>query len=159
MCVAGYVPSGVATCSSGQWDSPTCVLDPLSFIYSLPLSTSDSIEAPQALETTSYEDTSSVATGSNKWYGGVLGPNGKIYGIPGSAEVALIIDTTNNDAVSSLDITGVATGSNKWFGGVLGPNGKIYGMPDSAEAVLVIDIATDFSNITANYISAYRNKF
>eukprot|EP01046_Picozoa_sp_COSAG06_P060936 COSAG06_NODE_13161_length_1283_cov_1.609428_2_plen_270_part_01 len=42
-------------------------------------------------------DTTSMAglgSGSNKWFGGVLAPNGKIYGIPRNSASVLIIDPT-----------------------------------------------------------------
>jgi len=39
-------------------------------------------------------DTTTITglSGDNKWYGGVLGPDGKIYGIPRNSTSVLIID-------------------------------------------------------------------
>ena len=66
-------------------------------------------------------------SGGAKWPGGVLAPNGKIYGIPCESSSVLIIDPVTNTA-NTTAITGLS-GSGKWFGGVLAPNGKIYGIP------------------------------
>jgi len=77
-------------------------------------------------------------TGSNKWYGGVLGPDGKIYGIPLNATDILIIDPIAGTATRSA-LGATLTGSNKWRGGVLGPDGKIYGIPFTATDILIID--------------------
>ena len=66
-------------------------------------------------------------TGDNKWFGGVLAPNGKIYCVPRSSTSVLIIDPETNTA-ETTSITGL-TGNAKWYGGVLAPNGKIYCVP------------------------------
>ena len=71
----------------------------------------------------------------NKWYGGVLAPNGKIYGIPYSSTQILEIDPINQ----TTSLFGSFSGSNKWIGGVLAPNGKIYGIPFSSTQILEID--------------------
>ena len=68
--------------------------------------------------------------------GGVLAPNGKIYGIPMTATSVLVIDPTTN----TTSTFGTTTG---WSGGVLAPNGKIYGIPFNSTSVLVIDPATN----------------
>jgi hypothetical protein len=34
-------------------------------------------------------------SGTSKWYGGVLAPNGKIYGIPSNSTTVLVIGNTN----------------------------------------------------------------
>ena len=71
----------------------------------------------------------SVGTDTNKWFGGVLAPNGKIYGIPANASTVLEIDPVNQTATT---FGSVGTGSNKWFGGVLAPNGKVQSSPGKA---------------------------
>ncbi len=82
-----------------------------------------------------------------KWEGGVLAPNGKIYGIPRNSASVLIIDPLANTA-DTTTITGLGSGGYKWFGGVLGPNGKIYGIPVDSTSVLIIDPVTNSTNTT-----------
>jgi len=74
-------------------------------------------------------------TGSDKWYGGVLGPDGKIYGIPRNATDILVIDPVAGTATRTA-MGADLTGSDKWYGGVLGPDGKIYGIPLTATDIL-----------------------
>ena len=72
---------------------------------------------------------------TNKWYGGILGHDNAIYGIPYAAGSVLRIDA-NDDTVSLIG----DYGCNKynWHGGVLA-NGSIYAFPAHAESVLKID--------------------
>ena len=84
--------------------------------------------------------------GENKWYGGVLAPNGKIYAIPLNSTQILEIDPNTQ----TTTLFGDFSDSNKWAGGVLAPNGKIYAIPYSATQVLEITIM--------NYLSPYFNK-
>jgi hypothetical protein len=74
---------------------------------------------------------------SNKWYGGILGNDNAIYGMPYAAGSVLRIDA-NDDSVSLLG----EFGWNKynWHGGVKAPsNGAIYAFPAHSETVLRID--------------------
>ena len=71
-----------------------------------------------------------------KWSGGVLAPNGKIYGIPSSASQVLVIDPVG---LTTSTFGSLGSDVNKWQGGVLAPNGKIYGIPFGASSVLEID--------------------
>ena len=82
----------------------------------------------------------------DKWNGGVLGHDGKIYGVPSNSDQVLIIDSTTN-TVSYID--NIKNGDNKWRGGVLAPNGKIYCVPSRDTQILVID--TD-DNDSISYI-------
>jgi len=77
-------------------------------------------------------------TGTFKWLGGVLGSDGKIYGIPLSATDILIIDPVAGTATRSA-MGATLTGTDKWLGGVLGSNGKIYGIPVNSTDILIID--------------------
>jgi peptidoglycan hydrolase-like protein with peptidoglycan-binding domain len=77
-------------------------------------------------------------TGSDKWVGGVLGPDGKIYGIPYNSTDILIIDPVAGTATRSA-LGATLTDSDKWVGGVLGPDGKIYGIPLNSTDILIID--------------------
>ena len=77
-------------------------------------------------------------TGSGKWWGGVLGPDGKIYGIPlGSADI-LVLDPAAGTA-SRRTMGAYLSGTSKWHTGVLAPDGKIYAMPFNSPDLLVID--------------------
>lgn len=81
-----------------------------------------------------------AANGASKWWHGVLGPDGKIYGMPYNALAVLVIDpvAVSVDATSLLVVG--ARGNEKWRGGVLEPrSGLIYGIPYSASHILVID--------------------
>jgi len=77
-------------------------------------------------------------SGDMKWQGGVLGPDGKIYGIPYNATDILIIDPVAGTATRS-DMGASLQGSAKWSDGVLGPDEKIYGVPFNATDILIID--------------------
>ena len=87
-----------------------------------------------------------VLTNNSKWIGGVLAPNGKIYGIPYDSSSVLIIDPETNQADTS--ITGL-DGNSKWAGGVLASNGKIYGIPYDSPSVLIIDPETEQVNTSS----------
>ena len=84
--------------------------------------------------------------GSNKWAGGVLAGNGKIYGMPHDATSVLIIDPTA-DTNDTSTIAGLV-GSSKWAGGVLAGNGKIYGIPYHGAEVLIVDPTTETADIS-----------
>jgi hypothetical protein len=92
-------------------------------------------------------------SGSNKWAGGVLAPNGMIYGIPRNSNTVLKIDPTD-DSVSTF---GSLSGGGKWFGGVLAPNGVIYGIPYNSTTVL--KIGSGFQNVSLDFcLARYFNK-
>ena len=79
-----------------------------------------------------------------KWVGGVLGSNGKIYGIPSSATQVLEIDPVG---LTTSTFGSLGGGTDKWYGGVLAPNGKIYGIPYDATQVIEIDREQDDKEI------------
>eukprot|EP01052_Picozoa_sp_SAG31_P030790 SAG31_NODE_3191_length_4571_cov_2.395572_1_plen_1228_part_10 len=78
-----------------------------------------------------------MGIGTDKWAGGVLANNGKIYGIPSMSEAVLIIDPTD-DTADMTTMVGLS-GDHKWEGGVLAGNGMIYGIPRDSTTVLIID--------------------
>ena len=78
-------------------------------------------------------------SGSAKWAGGVLAPNGNIYGIPQTSTTILKIDPTTDTSTTF----GSLSGTSKWAGGVLAPNGRIYCMPRNSTTILEIDPTTD----------------
>lgn len=103
----------------------------------------------QTLETRTVEKTrcryvadtttmAGFANNSNLWFGSVVGPDNKIYGIPLSADSVLVVDPATNTADNST-YTGLGAAVEKWSGGVLAKNGLIYGIPRDAATVLVIN--------------------
>jgi hypothetical protein len=86
----------------------------------------------------SFDTMGADLTGAYKWRGGVIGPDGKIYCVPSSANDILIIDPVAGTAVRS-DMGRSLSGTDKYNGGVLAPNGKIYCVPKEDREVLVID--------------------
>lgn len=85
---------------------------------------------------------------SNTWIGGVLAPNGKIYGIPSDSSDILIVDPVAGTASRSA-MGATLADSGKWRGGVLGPDGKIYGMPLGSTDILIIDPAAGSASRSA----------
>ncbi|KAK1747043.1 hypothetical protein QTG54_002387 [Skeletonema marinoi] len=79
---------------------------------------------------------SKLLSGSNKWYGGILGNDNCVYGIPYAAGSVLCIDA-NTDEVSLLG----DFGWNKYnfHGGIKSSKGAIYAFPAHADKVLKID--------------------
>jgi len=73
---------------------------------------------------------------TNKWYGGLLGDDNAIYGIPYNAAGVLRIDSKNDSAKIIGPNYGI--GNYFWHGGIK-CSGKIYAHPSHAETVLVID--------------------
>jgi hypothetical protein len=87
-----------------------------------------------------------------KWFGGVLAPNGNIYGIPDQSTTnnVLIVDPKTNTADTS-SITGISSlprGPHGWKSGCLHPDGKIYCAPYTSQTVLIIDPSTNTVNNT-----------
>jgi len=77
-------------------------------------------------------DISSTISSDNKYFGGVLGPNGRIYFVPYNADNIGILDPSTS-SFSTLDISSSISSNNKYLGGVLGPNGLIYFVPRNAD--------------------------
>jgi hypothetical protein len=78
--------------------------------------------------------------GQDKWLGGAVGPNGCVYGIPGSAQSVLKIDPATS-TVSTIPFH--RDGRFKWLRGYLLGDGHIYGVPANADCVLRINPMTD----------------
>mmetsp|Transcript_3073 Transcript_3073/g.8330 ORF Transcript_3073/g.8330 Transcript_3073/m.8330 type:complete len:494 (+) Transcript_3073:208-1689(+) len=73
---------------------------------------------------------------TNKWYGGIVGDDNAIYGIPYRACAVLRIDSKTDSA--KLIGPNFGVGKYFWHGGIK-CDGKIYAHPSHAETVLVID--------------------
>ena len=78
----------------------------------------------------------------NKWYGGILGADNCVYGIPYRSCAVLRIDC----AADSASLVGPNYGCSKynWHGGIQ-VKGKIYAHPSHADTVLVIDTRSEVS--------------
>lgn len=96
---------------------------------------------PISSQVNTFTTITGVTSGTDKYWGGVLAPNGSIYCAPHQATTILKINTLN-DTISTF---GSFVGSYKYGGGILAPNGKIYFIPCSATAVLVVDPSNDSS--------------
>jgi hypothetical protein len=98
-----------------------------------------------ATSTTNY--ITGLTSGGAKWSGGVLAPNGKIYGIPYDSSGVLVIDPTTITTSILVDfpihLLNIAEETKKWVGGVLAPNGKIYGVPYDSGSILEINPYTN----------------
>ena len=138
--IFGYIELSVGGSYSG------CVLAPNGLIYGIP-SGADRIlvidggnRAVSYLnyEVPFYDDRNRGAVHAPRFVGGVLAPNGKIYGIPHNANVILEIDPVNKTAVT---FGVLPDDESKWSGGVLATSGKIYCIPHNSDSVLIIDPA------------------
>jgi len=81
-----------------------------------------------------------ITSADNKWYGGVLAPNGAIYNIPYDSATILKINPNTDE---SIVLGSLSSDTAKWAGGVLGSNSAIYGMPYNSTTILKIDTTTD----------------
>jgi hypothetical protein len=77
---------------------------------------------------------------TNKWYGGILGDDNAVYGVPYRACAVLRIDC-NTDAATMVG-PDFGCGLYNWHGGIK-VSGKIYAHPCHADTVLVIDTTVD----------------
>lgn len=81
--------------------------------------------------------------GSDLWYFGVEGADGKVYAVPNTADNFLVIDPATGTATNSAMGGGLPTTGDKWCGGALASNNKIYCAPRFEPDVLIIDPATN----------------
>uniref|UniRef100_A0A7S4MQY6 Uncharacterized protein n=1 Tax=Odontella aurita TaxID=265563 RepID=A0A7S4MQY6_9STRA len=86
--------------------------------------------------------------GGYKWHGGVIGPDGNIYGIPAHADAVLrIVPPTDGGAEPEIITFGgpLRTGSHrsdnkyKYLGGAAGIDGCVYFFPSDADYVLRVN--------------------
>jgi LPXTG-motif cell wall-anchored protein len=78
--------------------------------------------------------------GGWKWHGGVLAPDGCIYGFPSHADRVLKINCMTGEV---KQIGPRFKGRYKWGGGAVGLDGNVYGMPSDTDSVLRIRCATE----------------
>jgi hypothetical protein len=83
---------------------------------------------------------------NQKYWGGVLAANGKVYCIPYNEDKVLVIDPIGDTYYYPSGLTSIISNTEKWKGGVLAPNGKIYCANFSVSVTLVIDTNNDSFN-------------
>jgi len=87
------------------------------------------------------DDGKAMAKNAFQYHGGVLAPDGCIYGFPSHAERVLKIDC----ATGKTSLIGHSLGDQgyKFGGGCVGGDGNIYAFPSDFRAVLKIDVKTE----------------
>jgi hypothetical protein len=94
-------------------------------------------------------------TGSAKYCGGVLAPNGNIYCIPFNADNVGIINPITN-TFSTIPIPSVLIGKTlKCQGGAIASNGKIYCADANAQTILVINTNNNTTYTIGSSAGAY----
>ncbi|KAJ8611273.1 hypothetical protein CTAYLR_004137 [Chrysophaeum taylorii] len=103
--------------------------------------------------------------GDDKYLGAVVGEDGCVYGIPGTARSVLKIDPSRGDVVSLIGDTRGAFVSNalqrkrlKWLRGVAA-HGAIYGIPANADRVLKIVPSTGEVSVVGPRLESKRWKY
>lgn len=92
---------------------------------------------------------------TNKWYGGITGEDGCVYGIPYRSGAVLKIDPSNDSA--KLIGPNYGIGKYFWHGGIL-RNGKIYAHPSHSAYVLAIDTRKESSGVISE-LPIHRAKY
>jgi hypothetical protein len=139
--------------SDATWTFRTLVLGPDRKLYAIPSTSQVIIIIDTDPESVDYQTATTTTYGltltdTNKWWGGNLAPNGKIYAVPNDSPTILIIDTLNQTATRS-NLGATISGTNRYRGSVINQNGIIYGCPLNAQNVLRINTNNDTAtNVT-----------
>lgn len=76
-----------------------------------------------------------LGDGTNKWFGGCLAPNGKLYFAP--SDNSNILEVNPGTVTTNMLPVDTSHGlSSKFHGAVVAPNGNIYFIPYGSDAVL-----------------------
>ncbi|KAL3934813.1 MAG: hypothetical protein SGBAC_009543 [Bacillariaceae sp.] len=137
------LPDGHPKSMRWQWHGAGINIEQTA-IYCIPSNTKHVLKVDIATKTTSFIEieydkekyTDFELDCTNKWYGGIVGDDNAIYGIPYRAPGVLRIDSTNDTAKLIGPNYGV---SNFFWHGGIKRHGKIYAHPSHADTVLVID--------------------
>ena len=132
------------------------VLFPSSFAYPATYSIRSLAPVPgYASGSTSFTgiDISSVISSDNKYWGGVLHNNGKIYFVPLYSDNIGEFDPVTR-TFSVIDISSTNSGPHQYCGGVLAHTGMIYFIPNNADNIVefnprtfsAIDISSTISS-------------
>ena len=133
-------------------------------IYCIPSNARKVLKVDVATKTTSFIDIDYdeakypefTLDCTNKWYGGIIGDDNAIYGIPYNAAGVLRIDSKTDSA----KIIGPNYGCGRyyWHGGIKS-NGKIFAHPSHAETVLVIDTTKDVDEGIISELTIHRAEY
>ena len=111
-------------------------------IYAIPSNAQHVLKLDLQTQTTSLlpiPTTHTPLEQTNKWYGGILGDDNAIYGVPYAASGVLRIDA-ENDVVELIGEEEFGVMEYNWHGGLkCGKNGRIYCFPAHHSHVLSID--------------------
>mmetsp|Transcript_17566 Transcript_17566/g.26589 ORF Transcript_17566/g.26589 Transcript_17566/m.26589 type:complete len:542 (+) Transcript_17566:48-1673(+) len=117
-------------------------------IYAIPSNAHHVLKLDLLTQTTSLlpiPATITPLTQTNKWYGGILGEDNAIYGVPYAASGLLRVDA-NTDKVELIGEEKFGVREYNWHGGVKGSNnGKIYCFPSHNSHVLCVDTSIKIS--------------
>lgn len=114
-------------------------------IYAIPSNAQQVLKIDLLTKTTSLLPIPATVTPlsqTNKWYGGILGDDNAIYGVPYAASGVLRIDA-NTDEVQLIGEEKFGVMEYNWHGGIKSQdNGQIYCFPAHNSHVLAIDTRT-----------------
>ena len=100
-----------------------------------------------------------VVSGNNKWFGGCLAPNGKLYFAPLESGSLLEVDPDTGSSVAIPIDTALESG-NKFRGCVLAPNGSVYFIPCRATSALKLSFTGGLTPFPKDVCeSPWLNKF
>ena len=140
--------------TAGNGKCHSSVLGPDGNVYGIPFSQTEIIEFNPV---TKAVTTHSSQSGSNKWRGGVLAPNGFIYFVPYASAGSNTTIGKFDPVTKNFSSFGTISGSTKYIGGTLAPNGRIYCASFDADNILEIDPVTDtFQTFATSAVSGIR---
>eukprot|EP00532_Pseudo-nitzschia_australis_P006587 CAMPEP_0168181036 /NCGR_PEP_ID=MMETSP0139_2-20121125/10948_1 /TAXON_ID=44445 /ORGANISM="Pseudo-nitzschia australis, Strain 10249 10 AB" /LENGTH=513 /DNA_ID=CAMNT_0008101477 /DNA_START=138 /DNA_END=1682 /DNA_ORIENTATION=+ len=130
-------------------------------IYCIPSNAKNVLKVDIGRKTTSFIEIEYDQTkypeftldGRNKWYGGIVGDDNAIYGIPYRACGVLRIDSKTDSAKIIGPNYGI--GNYFWHGGIKVKE-KIYAHPSHSEKVLVIDTTKDAEDDIISELTIHR---
>eukprot|EP00055_Hartaetosiga_balthica_P004521 m.11919 g.11919 ORF g.11919 m.11919 type:complete len:416 (+) comp3921_c0_seq1:70-1317(+) len=127
-------------------------------IYAIPLHATVMLmydPETDALET--YSIVGVDGTGE-QWYGGGVGIDGNVYGVPYTHTHVLVVYTKTHLANASIPSMLVGAGLRKWNGAAHPPNSDvIFCVPANANAILMIDTKTSSVDYTTLTVSLSQN--
>ena len=109
-------------------------------IYCIPQSASHVLRIDTTTDVCSFLP-SAPLVGRYKWYGGVVGKDGAIYGIPHNAASVLRIHQ------NQVTLHGMYPDAHKWHGAAVAGDGTIVCVPANANYVLCIEPASPMPNL------------